>query len=63
MDEKLEGAASDRRDFLKLVSVSGPAAAVATVAGTGVEASETDKASPLLMDTRHTRAYYESARF
>ncbi len=63
MDEKSGGVSADRRDFLKLVSVLAPSAAVATMAGAKAEAAVADEASPLMMDTGHTRAYYESARF
>jgi len=56
--------ATGRRDFLKLASVSAPAA-VAAVALTGTEAAAAPEsaAGEGLRDTAHTRAYLESARF
>jgi hypothetical protein len=55
---------ASRRDFLKLASVSAPAAA-AVVVSSGTEAAA-DTAEPSgsgLRDTAHTRAYFDSARF
>ena len=63
MEGKEVRAAPDRRDFLKIVAVSGPAAAAAAVAGTKAAAGEAETQTSALMDTEHTRAYYESARF
>ena len=63
MDDRETVAAPDRRDFLKIVAVTGPAAAAVAVAGTPSGAAEADQRSSLLMETEHTRAYYESARF
>lgn len=58
-----EKSAASRRDFLKLASVSAPAA-VAAAALTGSEAeAATDVAGDGLRDTAHTRAYFDSARF
>jgi hypothetical protein len=53
-----------RRGFLKLASVSAPAA-VATVAltGTTAGAAEMEQGGNGLRDTAHTRAYFDSARF
>lgn len=63
MSKKTEEAAS-RRDFLKLASVSAPAAvASATLGGTAAEASTPDLSSDKMQDTAHTRAYFDSARF
>ena len=61
MTEKT-GETSSRRDFLKLVSVSAPAAAAATVAGQA-QASAALEAGDVIQDTLHVRTYYESARF
>ncbi|MCB2093157.1 MAG: twin-arginine translocation pathway signal protein [Rhodobacteraceae bacterium] len=56
--------AGSRRDFLKLASVSAPAAVAAVaLGGTEAEAVETRKEGSGLQDTAHTRAYFESARF
>ncbi|MCY4541975.1 MAG: twin-arginine translocation signal domain-containing protein [Rhodobacteraceae bacterium] len=64
MDGKEVRAAPDRRDFLKMVAVSGPAAAVAVAAGSEASAGSAETlVSTTLKDTEHTRAYYESARF
>ncbi len=56
---------ASRRKFLKLASVSAPAAAVAIASGTAAEAgpAEPDLTSEKMQDTAHTRAYYETARF
>lgn len=63
-DTPKEGAS--RRDFLKLASVSAPAA----VAAASLGATQADAAAPALptgearlQDTAHTRAYLDSARF
>jgi hypothetical protein len=61
---KKEGEKANRRDFLKLASVSAPAAAAAVMTtGTQAEASEADTRPGGMKDTAHTRAYYDSARF
>lgn len=63
MSKKTEDGAS-RRDFLKLASVSAPAAvAAAAIGGTQAEAAEVATGDTRLQDTAHTRAYFESARF
>ncbi|WP_208349308.1 ubiquinol-cytochrome c reductase iron-sulfur subunit N-terminal domain-containing protein [Pseudaestuariivita rosea] len=63
MSKKKEEGAS-RRDFLKLASVSAPAAvAAATLTGTQAEAAEVVTGETRIQDTAHTRAYYDSARF
>ena len=56
---------SGRRDFLKLASLSGPAAVAAAVSlrTAEAEADESDTGSTGMKDTAHTRAYYDSARF
>ncbi len=63
MSSRTDGETTNRRDFLKLASVSVPAAAVAAVAGTAAEAAVPDGNGERMQDTPHTRAYYESARF
>ncbi|PWR04380.1 twin-arginine translocation pathway signal protein [Meridianimarinicoccus roseus] len=64
MSEKNPEGAS-RRDFLKLASVSAPAAVAA--ASLGATQADAAPAGPtgevLLQDTAHTRAYLDSARF
>lgn len=63
MSRKTDEGAS-RRDFLKLASVSAPAAvAVAAVGGGTAEAAEAVTGETRMQDTAHTRAYLESARF
>jgi hypothetical protein len=63
MSKKTDEGAS-RRDFLKLASVSAPAAvAAAAVGGTQAEAAEVVTGETRLQDTAHTRAYFDSARF
>jgi hypothetical protein len=63
MSTGTDGEKANRRDFLKLASVSVPAAAVAVVAGGAAEAAVPDDRGERMQDTPHTRAYYESARF
>ncbi len=58
-----KGEPTKRRDFLKLASVSVPAAAVAVAAGTTAKAATAEDTGEGLRDTQHTRAYFESARF
>ncbi len=61
---KKEEAGNSRRDFLKLASVSAPAAlAAATVAPQTAEAADLDPSGELMQDNAHTRAYFDSARF
>mgnify|MGYP005842621477 CR=1 FL=1 len=58
------GAATSRRDFLRLAATGAPVVALAaTGAGSRAEADEPDLASDRMQDTAHTRAYYDSARF
>ncbi len=55
---------SNRRDFLKLASVSAPAAVAALAATTSTaEASAEARKPDGVQDTAHTRAYFDSARF
>lgn len=64
MGKEKPGDAASRRDFLKLASVSAPAAAAAVaMSGTAANAVELDEAGDGLRDTAHVRAYYESAKF
>lgn len=63
MSEAKQTVAADRRDFLKLVSVSAPAAAAAAAVGSKADAEVLESESGRMQDTLHTRAYYESARF
>jgi hypothetical protein len=65
MDDK-SGSGNSRRNFLKLVSVSAPAAAVA-VAMTSEHAEAGEETivyeETKMRSTKHTRAYFNSARF
>ena len=59
-----DGQGPSRRDFLKIASVSAPAAvAAATLTGTAAEAAQPPADETRLQDTAHTRAYLDSARF
>ncbi len=64
MGKKTEVDAKSRRNFLKMASVSAPAAvaAVSLSGATAQAAVQEDKGSGL-RDTAHTRAYFESAKF
>ena len=64
MKKQVQDQKNNRRDFLKLATVSAPAA-VAAVAVSGSQAMADDgaKKSGGVQDTAHTRAYFESARF
>ena len=64
MSKKPDGTDTGRRDFLKLASVSAPAAVAAVaIKGSGANAAEVEKKGSGLRDTAHTRAYFESAKF
>jgi len=64
MGKKTEGEKASRRDFLKLASVSGPAAVAAVaLSGTEAAAAEIDENTSGLQDTAHTRAYFDSVKF
>jgi hypothetical protein len=55
---------TSRRGFLKMASVTAPAAIAAVAASGGTaEASGEDQAKSGVQDTAHIRAYYDSARF
>ena len=60
-------AATSRRDFLKLASVTAPAVAVVAVTGTGTAeaagAMESGSSSGGYRRTEHVEKYLESARF
>jgi len=64
MSKKIDQGTSSRRDFLKLASVSAPAA-VAAVAVSGTEALADEQVHDTggLQDTAHTRAYFDSVKF
>lgn len=63
MEEKT-GPGASRRDFLKLASVSAPAAvAAATIGPKAAEAASAEPDATRMQDTAHTRAYLDSARF
>lgn len=63
MGKRQDGDKASRRDFLKLASVSAPAAAAAAMVGQEAEASVAEEQGEGMQDTAHTRAYYETARF
>ena len=64
MSKQDKGEATSRRNFLKMASVSAPAAlAAVAVSGSAVDAAEPDQNASGLQDTAHTRAYFESAKF
>ncbi len=63
MPKGTKGEPTKRRDFLKLASVSVPAAAVAATLGTAADAATVEDSGEGMRDTPHTRAYFESARF
>jgi len=56
-------AATSRRDFLKLASVTAPAAAVAVVTGTETAEAAEGAGSGGYRKTEHVEKYLESARF
>jgi len=63
MSDKDENGSS-RRDFLKMASVSAPAAiAAVALSGGKAEAAQTEETGSGLRDTAHTRAYFDSAKF
>ena len=63
MPQGTKGEPTKRRDFLKLASVSVPAAAMAATVGTAAEAATAEDTGEGMRDTEHTRAYFASARF
>lgn len=64
MSKKEQNDQSSRRDFLKLASVSAPAAVAAVaMSGGAAQAVELDEEGTGLRDTAHIRAYYDSAQF
>ena len=64
MGSKNQDHPSSRRNFLKLASVSAPAAVAALAATTTTaEALAEDRKTDGVQDTAHTRAYFDSARF
>ena len=63
MSQEKQAAGSSRRDFLKMASLSAPAAAAVAVTSQEAAAEIPDSAGDGLRDTAHVRAYLESARF
>lgn len=64
MGKKVQDDATSRRDFLKMASVTAPAAVAAVaLTGTEAEAAGPEQEGSGLRDTTHTRAYFESAKF
>lgn len=64
MSKQDKGETTSRRDFLKMASVSAPAAlAAAAVSGEAAQAAAPDQNASGLQDTAHTRAYIDSAKF
>lgn len=65
MARKSDKTSESRRSFLKLASVSAPAAVAAVSLGQkpAEAATISDSGEPRLADTGHARAYYDSARF
>ncbi len=64
MSKQDKGEINSRREFLKMASVSAPAAlAAVAVSGEAAQAAEPDQNASGLQDTAHTRAYFESAKF
>ena len=64
MSKQDKSETASRRDFLKMASVSAPAAlAAVAVSGDRAEAADADEAGSGLRDTAHTRAYFDSAKF
>ena len=64
MSKKVQDDTTSRRDFLKMASVTAPAAVAAVaLTGTEAEAEALEQEGSGVRDTAHTRAYFESARF
>ena len=64
MGKKTEIDAKSRRNFLKMASVSAPAAVAAvSLTGATAEAAVQEEKGSGLRDTAHTRAYFESVKF
>ena len=64
MSKQTKADKASRRDFLKLASVSAPAAVAAmALTGSEAQAAELEQDGSGLQDTAHTRAYFESAKF
>ncbi|MCP5086991.1 MAG: twin-arginine translocation signal domain-containing protein [Rhodobacteraceae bacterium] len=64
MRKKSDSDQTSRRDFLKLASVSAPAAvAAATLSAGEAEAALPEDVGEGMQDTPHTRKYFETARF
>jgi len=64
MSDKDQNDTTSRRGFLKMASVSAPAAVAAVaLSGGEAEAAPADESGSGLRDTAHTRAYFDSAKF
>lgn len=64
MTKKDQSDAQSRRDFLKMASVSAPAAVAAVaMSGSAAVAVEAEETGEGLRNTAHVLAYYESAKF
>ncbi len=62
MTEETKKADEGRRNFLKLLGVSAPAAAATAVTGEKAEAAEEPQGTGM-RKTAHVQAYLDSARF
>ena len=62
-DKRAERPDAGRRSFLKLASISAPAAAIAAAAGEAEAATEAPAAGRGLRKTAHVKKYLETARF
>lgn len=63
MGKKEEGATNSRRNFLKFAAVSAPVVAAVTATGTELQAATLDEKGSGVRDTKHTRTYFETAKF
>jgi hypothetical protein len=64
MSKQDKSETASRREFLKMASVSAPAAlAAVAVSGGTAEAADVEDTGSGLRDTAHTRAYFDSAKF
>ena len=63
MSQDNQATESSRRDFLKVASLSAPAAVAVALTGQEAAAGVPESSGEGLRETAHTRAYLESARF
>ena len=65
MTKKLEKVKADRRGFLKFAGIGAIASGAALVAGKKLEAAEPsiDEGDAGYKETKHVKAFYDSARF